>query len=115
MLLLLVFGTIALSAALIVREIYSAKERAIIRATFERLQISNNETRAQLGRTMEDLHVLQSILAERHIIDELELIRARSRFIENPRRAAQEREQIAKTTNDARTPIIVDGDSTKVH
>lgn len=115
MTLLAIGGGIFLALALIVRELQTARERALQLAAFEQLRLSLDATRGQLRRAFEDLYVLQTVLAERNILDEAELARSRARLIETPRRIAEERDAIQRHLGVAPTHLVVDESEGKVH
>jgi hypothetical protein len=115
MALLAVIGGLLLALALIVREYQLAKERARHLATHERLRSSLKETRTQLRRALEDLHVLLRVLEEKHLVDEADLSRGRARLIETPRRLAAERNAIVRNHNVSPTQLVIDEDLNKVH
>ena len=115
MALLAVVGGLLLAFALVVREYQLAKERSQHAAAHERLRVSLKETRGQLRRTLEDVHVIQRVLEEKHLLDETDLARGRMRLIETPRRRAAERNAIVRNHNVSPTQLVMDEDLNKVH
>ena len=115
MTLLAVGGGIFLALALIVRELQLARERAMHLAAFEQLRLALDATRTQLRRAFEDLYVLQTVLAERNVLDEAELQRSRARLIEQPRRIAEERDAIQRHLGVSPTHLVVEDTEGKIH
>jgi hypothetical protein len=115
MALLAVIGAVLLASALIVREYQLAKQRTQDAANLERLRANIKETRSQLRRTVEDLHVMQRLLEEKHLLTESDLARGRLRLIERPRRLAAERNAIVRSHGVSPTQLVIDDDLDKVH
>jgi len=115
MALLAVIGGLLLAFALIVREYQLAKQRAQDAVTLERLRANIKETRGQLRRAVEDFHVMQRILEEKHLLTQTDLTRGRVRLIEHPRRVAAERNAIVRSHGVSPTQLIIDDDLDKVH
>lgn len=115
MALLAVIGGILLALALIARELQGSRERAAQTAALHEVQSALERTRQQLRRTQEDLYVMQSLLAERNILDEAELARGRLRLIETPKRLAAEREAVVRHLGASPTELVVDENVDKIH
>jgi hypothetical protein len=115
MALLAVIGGLLLAAALFVREIYLSKERALQGEAFSRLRDALKDAHTRHRRLAEDLLVLQRLLEEKRLIDAEDLISARLRLIDHPRRIAAERNALASAHNLSPTQLVIDEDANKIH
>src|SRR5688500_8013516 len=100
---------------LMLREVQSIRERHRSRETIRELRAGLETTRSQARRAIEDLYVLQTVLTERHVVDDAELSRGRARLIENPRRIAAERESILARPGVSPTQVVIDETEQNVH
>ncbi|OGQ77771.1 MAG: hypothetical protein A2289_18985 [Deltaproteobacteria bacterium RIFOXYA12_FULL_58_15] len=115
MALLAVIGGLLLALAIVVREYQLSKDRKGHADEHERMALALKESRTQLRRAIEDVHVLQCVLQDKHLLDETELAAGRVRHIDGPRRAAAERNAIVQTINISPTQLVIDEDITKIH
>ena len=88
---MLIAAAILLCVALFVREIQLMRERNLLCRTVDDLRLSQQSVKDGTRRLAEDVFVLQNLLLERNLLQEPELMRARGRLIEQPRRRAEER------------------------
>jgi hypothetical protein len=107
MALLAVVGALSLMLAWSVREWQLSRERRAFAQAVDHLRVSLETTRHHLRKVSEDLFVLQSLMVERNLIDETELARGRMRLIEGPRRAAEERDALAKNMKVSPTVLVL--------
>lgn len=115
MTLLALSGGILFTLALIVREFQLARERSLHLAALEQLRLSLEGARAHSRRQAEDMYVLQTVLIERNVLDESELMRSRTRLIETPRRIAEERDSIQRHLGASPPHLLVEESDGKVH
>lgn len=115
MTLLAIAGGLLLALALIAREVQIARERSALADQVERQRLMAADTRRQLRRALEDLYVMQTLLADKHLLDENEFARGRVRLIEKPRRVAEERNAILRDSDVEPTQLVVDDDVNKIH
>jgi hypothetical protein len=115
MALLSVLAVLVLSVAFALRERQARKDLARQDAELTELRAATEQTRQQLRRALEDLFVFQSLLAERNVLDENDLARARDRLIEAPRKVAEERAAMARNLKVSPTQLVVDPGDSKLH
>lgn len=106
---------IFLTLAMILREVQFARDKASAMAAYEQMRITLEGTRAQLRRSAEDLFVLQTVMVERHLIDDTELARSRARLIDLPRRRAEEKDAISRNLGVNSGHLLVDDVDGKIH
>lgn len=110
-----VLAGVLLCVAFCVRERHLRRERAATAEALRDLRIALEATRAQLRRAGEDVFVLQTLLAERNLLDDGDLARARIRLIETPRRLAEERAAMARHLQVSPTQLVLDPNDPKIH
>ncbi len=115
MALLAIVGGLLLSLALILRELHLSRERAQHARAEKALRAALKVTHDGLQRVNDDLRALAATLSEKHLIDDADLARARVRFVDLPRRVAEERDHILRTTQASPTQLVVDDHIHKVH
>ena len=104
-----------ITLSLIVREVQLLKERSQLMQLLDDVRLSHQGTQAQARRLGEDLYLLQSLLAERNLLQESDLTRARSRLIDRPRRLTQEREAIHAHLGQRHSTVMLEESEGKVH
>ena len=112
---LAVVAVLVLSVAFAFRERQVARERVAAEMVLQELRTSIEGARSQLRRANEDLYVIQTLLAERNLLDENDLARARLRLIEAPRRVAEERAAMARHLKVSPTQLVIDPTDSKIH
>ena len=112
---LAVVAVLVLSVGLALRERQLARDRAAADAALQELRTSLEGARNQLRRANEDLFVIQTLLAERNLLDENDLARARLRLIEAPRRVAEEKAAMARHLKVSPTQLVIDPSDSKIH
>lgn len=115
MALLAVIAAGVLCIAFAVREYQLGKERAAMISAITELRTAVEASRTQLRRLTEDIYVIQTVLAERNVIDDADLARARMRLIETPRRLAEERAAMARHLKVSPTQLVLDPGDPKIH
>jgi len=114
MLILAIAGGLLLAVALFLRELQLHRERRVQMQAAESLRVAIEVSNRLLRRAREDLFVLHSVLKERNLINEEDLVRIRARLIDTPRRLAEEREELLQDLEVAPTQLILD-DGDKIH
>ena len=109
---LAVIGGLLLALALMIREIQGARERSRDARTVEQLRVAVEQMRTHLFRNREDVYVLREVLQERRVVSGADLMHARVKLIDKPRRRAKERHRILKSgVADAQRLVIDDNDT----
>ena len=114
MLVLVVFGSLLLGSAVLLRELQLHRERRETRVLFEQQRISMEIHRSHLNRAREDLFVLQATVLERGILEESDLLEGRNRLIEKPRLRAREQNALLESLGTSAERLLLD-DSENVH
>lgn len=115
MVILALCGGLLLAVSLALWATQVARHHALQIAALEHLRANLDAQRAHLKRMLEDLHVLQTVLCEHHVLDDGELAQSRVRLIENPRRQAEERSAILHHLGVAPQHLVVDEGDGKIH
>ena len=84
------------TVAWLAREVQGMRERAGLEQVLAELRISQRNVREGVRRMAEDFFVMQHLLAERSVVAESDMVRARARLIETPKRKAQERTTMSR-------------------
>lgn len=108
MALIAIISFFLLGAVLLYREHQLNRERAAVLSNLQEAFTALDACHIQIKRTNEDLFVMQTVLCERHILDENDLVQARMRLIEIPRRLAEERAATARHLKVSPTQLIFD-------
>lgn len=112
---LFVVAGMMLTLALIMREVQLLRERTQLIQLLDDVRLSHQGTRDQARRLGEDLYLLQALLAERNLLQEADLTRARNRLIDRPRRLTQEREAIHAHLGQRHSTVMLEESEGKVH
>ncbi|MBI5508156.1 MAG: hypothetical protein HY903_05330 [Deltaproteobacteria bacterium] len=104
-----------LAVGLLIREHQLQRQRRQDADLHRQLASALADHRNQLRRTQEDLYVMRALLEEKHLLDAHDVARGRIRLVEGPRRAAAEREHLARSLGVQATQFVIDEDLEKVH
>jgi len=119
MLLLTIIGGILVAAAIIIRELQYHRVHTRTQQSLKELGEDMKFTQEELRCTLEDLYVLRTVLAERDIVDEIELSQNRQRLLHESRRALKESgdlELLIEDLSDDEGPVhILTGATNKIH
>lgn len=112
---MLLAATLFVCVALLVREVNLLRERATISQSLDEVSLSQQSVRDGTRRLAEDLFVLQNLLLERNLLQKSELMRARGRLIEQPRRKAEERTAMLRHISAEKVPFVLEDADGHVH
>jgi small-conductance mechanosensitive channel len=112
---LFVAAGMLLTLSLIMREVQLLRERTHLVALLDDVRLQDQGTRDQARRLGEDLYLMQTLLAERNLLNEADMLRARSRLIDRPRRLTQEREAIHAHLGRHPSAVLLEESEGKVH
>ena len=119
MLTLTITGGIFVAAALIVRESQHHIHRRQTKEALNDLTDDIRFTQEELRCTLEDLYVLRTVLAERDVVDEIELSQNRQRLLQETRQTPRESGElpllIEDLSDDEGQVHILTEANTKIH
>ncbi|MEO1482889.1 MAG: hypothetical protein AAFU77_12350 [Myxococcota bacterium] len=108
-------GSALLAAALLLRELQWSRDRARFSSELKALSDALDKNRRSTRKLQEDLFVLQTVLRERNLLAESELVGARKRLIDRPKRVAAERDAIQQNLNIGVPAQVIEESINKVH
>lgn len=112
---MLVAAAVFVTIAWLAREFQGMRERAQLERTLHEMRLSQQTVRDGVRRLAEDFFVMQHLLAERSVVQDADMLRGRSRLIEQPRRKAQEKHAIMQHLGTKTPPLMVEDADGKVH
>lgn len=106
---------VVVTIMLMTRELYLARERAIIIASIEALRTGFENARNSIRQSHEEIFLLQALLIERGIVLEHDIQSARKRLIEGPRKRAEEHEAISQHLGRSPEHLVLEDTEGKIH
>ncbi|MEM6558242.1 MAG: hypothetical protein AAF605_00525 [Myxococcota bacterium] len=103
------------AVVMVAREIAWFRERGATHKALKALGDAFEQRNQSIRRLQEDLYVLQSVMRERNMLSDHELVSARKRLVEQPKRVAEERDAIQRNLNVGIPSQVIKESINKLH